>query len=99
MPDKLGRQVEWAYFGVRGEPADTAPGVSPFHRLRRILDEKRQRAGTGQHSERTGGRLRFWTMTGGRRCAKLIQHFDATNKQIGSECFDAAGNPTSTKSQ
>jgi hypothetical protein len=33
--------------------------------------------------------------TSGRRCAKLVRHFDATNKVIDSECFDAAGNPTS----
>jgi hypothetical protein len=42
-----------------------------------------------------GTPLEVMDATSGRRCAKLARHFDATNKVIDSECFDAAGNPTS----
>jgi hypothetical protein len=35
----------------------------------------------------------------GRRCAKLVRHFDATNKEISSECFDAAGKLVLKKGQ
>jgi hypothetical protein len=37
--------------------------------------------------------------TSSRRCAKLVRHFDATNKEIDWECFDAASNLTSKKGQ
>jgi hypothetical protein len=97
ITDKLGRLVEWAYFGVRGEPV-IGPENYPFHRGRRILDERNnvlELATFGTNGEP----LEVLDATSGRRCAKLVRRFDATNKEIGSECFDAAGNPTSTKRQ
>jgi hypothetical protein len=93
MTDKLGRQVEWAYFGVRGEPAIGAE-ERPFHRARRILDERDNVLELATFGT-DGKPLEVMDTTSGRRCAKLIRHFDATNKAIDSECFDAAGNPTS----
>jgi hypothetical protein len=97
ITDKLGRDIEAAYVGVRGEPA-IGPEDRPFHRARRILDERGnvlELATFGTHGEP----LEVTDATSGRRCAKLVRRFDATNKEIDSECFDAAGNPTSDKRQ
>ena len=35
----------------------------------------------------------------GRRCARLVRRFDLSNKEIGSQCFDASGAPVAEKSQ
>jgi YD repeat-containing protein len=97
IPDKLGRLIEWAYFGVRGEPA-IGPENRPFHRARRIPDERDNELELVTFGT-DGKPLEVVDATSGRRCAKLVRRFDATNKEIDSACFDAAGNPTSTKSQ
>jgi hypothetical protein len=97
MTDKLGRQVEWAYFGVWNEPA-TGPENRLFHRARRIPDERDNELELATFGT-DGKPLEVLDASSGRRCAKLVRRFDATNKEIGSECFDAAGNPTSTKRQ
>jgi hypothetical protein len=89
--------VEWAYFGVRGEAA-IGPENYPFHRARRILDERDNELELATFGT-DGEPLEVMDATRGRRCAKLVRHFDATNKEIDSECFDAGGNPTSTKRQ
>jgi hypothetical protein len=68
------------------------PGGVPFHRLRRILDERGNVLEVATFGT-DGEPLEVLDATGGRRCAKLIRHFDATNKEIDSECFDAVGNP------
>jgi hypothetical protein len=88
--DKLGRQVEWAYFGIRGEPT-IGPEDRPYHRARRILDER------GNVLELAtfgldGKPVEVLDAASGRRCAKLVRRFDATNKEIDSKCFDATGN-------
>jgi hypothetical protein len=87
--DGLGRQTEWAYFGLRGEPV-AGTKVGRYHRAKRVLDER-------------GNELEFATFgidgeplaaaesVGGPRCARLVRRFDATNKEIYSECFDAVG--------
>jgi eukaryotic-like serine/threonine-protein kinase len=93
MPDKLGRTVEWAYFGVRGEPV-IGPMDAPVHRLRRILDERGNMLEVAAFGI-DGEPLEVVRATGGRRCAKVIRRSDATNKEIGSECLDAAGNAIS----
>jgi hypothetical protein len=92
ITDKLGRQIEWAYFGVRGEPA-IGPEDYPFHRARRILDERDNVLEFATFGT-DGKPLEVLDATSGSRCAKMVRHFDATNKEIDSECFDAAGNLT-----
>jgi hypothetical protein len=87
--DELGRLAEWAYFGVRGEPV-VGTKDHRYHRAKQVLDER-------------GNQLEFATFgidgkplevadpTGGRGCARVVRRFDATNKEIHSECFDAVG--------
>lgn len=61
-----------------------------YHRAKQVLDER-------------GNQLEFATFgidgkpieveisAIGRPCARLVRRFDASNKEIDSECFDAAG--------
>ena len=95
--DKLGRRVEWDSFGARGEPA-IGPEDRPFHRARRLPDERDNELELATFGT-DGEPLEVTDSSSGRRCAKLVRRFDATNKEIASECFDAAGNPTSNKGQ
>jgi hypothetical protein len=89
--DDLGREIEWSYYGIRGDPV-IGKNSNAYHRATRKLDPR-------------GNPLEFATFgldgkpievvdsTSGRRCAKWVNRFDANNKQIDSQCFDAAGTP------
>ena len=91
--DDLGREIEWSYYGIRGESV-IGKNSNAYHRATRKLDSQ-------------GNPLEFATFgldgkpievvdsESGRRCAKCVNRFDANNKQIGSQCFDAAGMPVS----
>ena len=81
-------------FRGSGRTGDYGPEGCPFHRLRRILDERGNELESATFGT-DGEPLEVLDATSGRRCAKLIRRFDATNKEIDSACFDAAGNPTS----
>ncbi|MDQ3584096.1 MAG: hypothetical protein M3495_21990 [Pseudomonadota bacterium] len=93
--DKLGRLVEWAYFGVRGEPV-IGPEDRPCHRVRRIPDERDNELELATFGT-DGKPLEVADSASGRRCARLVRHFDATNKEIDSECFNARGNRVPNK--
>ncbi|MGH8549847.1 MAG: hypothetical protein ACRERU_14830 [Methylococcales bacterium] len=93
--DKLGREIERAYFGVRGEPV-VGPADKPFHRARRILDERDNELEFATFGT-DGKPLEVRDATHRRLCAKRVRHFDATNKETGSECFGAAGKLISRK--
>lgn len=93
--DKLGREVERAYFGVRGEPV-IGPDDKPFHRARRILDERGNELELATFGT-DGKPLEVKDSATGRRCARMVRRFDATNKEIDSDCFNARGNPVPNK--
>ena len=91
VTDDLGRDIEWSYYGIRGEPV-IGKNDYAYHRAARKLDPQ-------------GNPLEFATFgldgkpievvnsASGRRCATLVRRFDASNEQINSQCFDAAGMP------
>ena len=87
--DEFGRTIDQAFFGTLGESVIGTKNY-PYHRAKYILDER-------------GNELEFATFgvdgkplaapesPGGRPCARVVRRFDATNKEISSECFDAVG--------
>jgi hypothetical protein len=93
--DELGRPAEWAYFGVRGEPV-IGTKDNRYHRAKQVLDERGNKLEFATFG--IGGKpLEVADSAGGPRCARLVRRFDATNKEIDSECFDAAGKLKSRK--
>ncbi|MGF6597762.1 hypothetical protein P3T23_002479 [Paraburkholderia sp. GAS448] len=82
--DKLGRQVEWAYFGVDGAPAN-GPVKYPFHRARRVLDERNNElelAAFGIDDKP----IPLLDAGNGQRCATVRRQYDAADKVNGTEC-------------
>jgi hypothetical protein len=89
--DDLGREIERSSYGIRGEPV-IGKNDNAYHRATRKLDSQ------GNPLE-----LAFFGVDGkpievigsasGRRCARVVNRFDANDKQIDSQCFDAAGTP------
>ena len=89
--DDLGREIERSYYGIQGEPV-IGKDDNAYYRATRELDPR-------------GNPLEFATFgldgepaevvdpDSGRRCARLVKRFDANDKQINSQCFDAAGMP------
>ena len=94
--DEFGRAAEWAYFGVRGEPV-IGRKDHRYHRAKQVLDERSNQLEFATFGI-DGKALDVADPASGRLCARLVRRFDATNKEIGSECFDAAGKLTFRKS-
>src|SRR5271166_1650136 len=87
--DNLGREIEWSYFGIGGEPV-IGKNNFRYHRATRKLD------GRGNPLEVAtfgldGKPIEVVDPASGRRCARLVKRFDANNKAIESQCFNASG--------
>jgi hypothetical protein len=87
--DNFGRAVEWEFFGGRGQPVLGAKDYR-YHRKKHILDERGNRLESMTFGL-DGRPIEVADPTSGRLCAKVVRRFDANNKEIKSECFDAAG--------
>ncbi|MEO5741527.1 MAG: hypothetical protein ABIS29_13125, partial [Vicinamibacterales bacterium] len=86
--DERGRPIERAHFGVRGEPLIGRTEL--FHRATRVLDEHDNVLELATFGT-DGKPLAIMDSGGKRRCARFVWRFDAKDKEIGSDCFDAAG--------
>jgi hypothetical protein len=88
--DELGRATEWAFFGVRGEPVIGTIKNQRYHKAKQVLDERGNQLEFATFGT-DGKPLEVADSAGGPPCARLVRRFDATNKEIDSQCFDAAG--------
>ncbi len=89
--DDLGRDIEWSYFGIRGEPV-IGKGDNAYHRQTRKLDARGYPVEVATFGS-DGKPIEVVDSASGRRCARLVRRFDANDKAIESQCFNASGQP------
>ena len=89
--DDLGRDIELSYFGIHAEPV-IGKNNYRFHRVTQKLDAR------GNIVEYAtfgldGKPIEVADSASGRHCARLVKRFDANNKAIETQCFNASGQP------
>jgi hypothetical protein len=89
--DDLGREIEWSYLGVRGEPV-IGKNYNAYHRAARKLDPRGNPVEFATFGL-DGKPIEVVDPASGRHCARLVRRFDANDKAIESQCFDASGQP------
>jgi len=89
--DDLGRPIEFSYFGIHGEPI-IGKNSYQFHRVTKKLDSRGNELELATFGV-DGKPIEVVDSASGRRCAKWVNRFDANNKKIESQCFDASGQP------
>jgi len=95
--DDLGRPIELSYFGIRGEPI-MGTNSYHFHRVTKKLDARGNEIEVATFGL-DGKPIEVIDPASGRHCARLVRRFDLSNKEIGSQCFDASGALVGEKSQ
>ena len=86
--DSLGRDVEKAYFGARGEPV--IDSTEHFHRGVRVLDEKENMLELTTYGT-NGKPLALKRAKGKFACARTVWRYDAKGNQTAETCYDTAG--------
>jgi hypothetical protein len=90
VKDGYGRDIEWSFFGIRGDPV--IENNEGYHRAIRKLDARGNAlevATLGLDSQP----IEVVDPASGRHCARLVRRFDANDKAIESQCFNASGQP------
>jgi hypothetical protein len=87
--DRAGRKIEDAYFGTDGNPVAQKNGYAKIMYGYDDLGREIEQSYYGIEGEL----IAVLDSESGRHCAKLLRRFDANDKQIDSQCFDAGGMP------
>lgn len=86
--DDLGRAIERAHFGVRGEPVIGKD--ERYHRGKRSLDERGNPLEVAFFGT-DGWPIAIADSNSKRHCAWLVSRWAAKGTEMARECFDASG--------
>jgi len=90
VKDGYGRDIEWSFFGIRGDPV--IESNEGYHRAVRKLDDRGNALEVATFGL-DGKPIEVVDPASGRHCARLVRRFDANDKAIEPQCFNASGQP------